>query len=243
VYARALCSRHYQQARLRHALPDPVPASKPCARCGRLMSGRKSARAQFCSPTCKYAAQSEAGKAERVVARRGRICLECGGPIAPEASGKARTCSRACGVAWQNRIKAEKRRAEWLATKGPCRGCGADIPDDARAGSTFCSRQCQKTKGRALNYDSARARDYNRQYAYGITREQFDALLAAQDGKCAICGTSDWPGRSNRPHVDHCHTTGAVRGILCHFCNIGLGNFRDRLDLLQAAAAYLARTQ
>ena len=74
---------------------------------------------------------------------------------------------------------------------------------------------------------------------YGMTIEQFDAMLAAQDGVCAIC-------RQPRPeertlHVDHDHATGAVRGLLCFKCNNALGDFDDSLALFEAAASYLDR--
>lgn len=77
---------------------------------------------------------------------------------------------------------------------------------------------------------------------YGITVEQYDAMLAAQGGGCAICGDPpDGVGRAGvRLHVDHCHATNRVRGLLCNSCNNGLGRFRDRPELLRAAAAYLA---
>ncbi len=74
---------------------------------------------------------------------------------------------------------------------------------------------------------------------YGITRDDFYALLAAQQGVCAICGGVE----SQRLHVDHDHTTGAVRGLLCGPCNRGLGSFRDNPRSLQAAVTYLGGTK
>lgn len=70
---------------------------------------------------------------------------------------------------------------------------------------------------------------------YGLEPEQFDALLASQEGVCAICQTlaeGQW-------NVDHCHDTGLVRGILCSSCNIGIGQLADSVARLQAAIAYL----
>lgn len=94
---------------------------------------------------------------------------------------------------------------------------------------------------RARNYDADKARAYNRQYNYGISHEEFVALLTSQNGLCAICGTDEWPGKDNAPHVDHCHKTGGVRGILCGPCNNGLGYFRDDPERLRKAAEYLER--
>lgn len=69
---------------------------------------------------------------------------------------------------------------------------------------------------------------------YGLTLEQFDAMLTAQSGLCAICGRSMTP-----PHVDHDHTTGAVRGLLCQPCNTALGLLQDSTETLAAALRYL----
>ncbi len=68
---------------------------------------------------------------------------------------------------------------------------------------------------------------------YGIGADEFDGLVRLQGGVCAICG------RPDPEHVDHSHETGEVRGILCFNCNGGLGQFRDSIDALIAAAAYL----
>lgn len=65
-------------------------------------------------------------------------------------------------------------------------------------------------------------------------------LLLLQHGVCAICGASEAGGRGEW-HSDHDHETGLLRGMLCHYCNIGLGDFRDSVQLLLAAARYLKK--
>jgi hypothetical protein len=77
------------------------------------------------------------------------------------------------------------------------------------------------------------------QRKYGISRGEYETLLLAQRGVCAICGTSE-PGRKNWNFaVEHDHTTGRVRGLTCHPCNVGLGVFKDSPALLREAANYL----
>lgn len=71
---------------------------------------------------------------------------------------------------------------------------------------------------------------------YGISVEEVEALKSR--GCCDICG-SDGSDFTKGLHIDHCHTTGKVRGILCHSCNTGLGAFKDNTDLLQKAKDYL----
>lgn len=74
---------------------------------------------------------------------------------------------------------------------------------------------------------------------YGLTLEQFIALSEGQGHVCAICGErcSKFP----RLSVDHRHSDGAIRGLLCDACNIGLGHFRDNPESLRAAIEYLER--
>jgi hypothetical protein len=72
---------------------------------------------------------------------------------------------------------------------------------------------------------------------YGITIEQYDELLAAQGGKCAICRREPRPDISL--HLDHDHETGQLRGILCFRCNNALGDFDDDVSLLRAAVRYI----
>jgi hypothetical protein len=74
---------------------------------------------------------------------------------------------------------------------------------------------------------------------YGISPQDYDALLTAQSGCCAICGAPKSNGVGWQFHIDHNHITGTVRGLLCLKCNVGLGHFDDRVDLLERAIAYL----
>ena len=74
---------------------------------------------------------------------------------------------------------------------------------------------------------------------YDLTVEQYEAMLAAQGGGCAICGRP--PRDDIALHVDHDHATGQVRGLTCFRCNNALGDFNDDPQLLEAASAYLDR--
>ena len=72
---------------------------------------------------------------------------------------------------------------------------------------------------------------------YGLTPEQYDALLQQQDGVCAICRETCRTGQ--RLSVDHDHATGRIRGLLCRNCNLGIGHLGDSADRIASALAYL----
>lgn len=74
---------------------------------------------------------------------------------------------------------------------------------------------------------------------YGITIDDYERMLRAQNGQCAICGSSNPGGGYKNFAVDHNHTTGEVRGLLCTRCNRGLGLFKDDPVLTQLATNYL----
>ena len=73
---------------------------------------------------------------------------------------------------------------------------------------------------------------------YGMTMDDFDAMLASQGGVCAICGGAH-RGSGARFHVDHDHKTKKVRGLLCGKCNTAIGLLNDDPDRAERAAAYL----
>lgn len=75
-------------------------------------------------------------------------------------------------------------------------------------------------------------------FMYGITIDEYETLLKKQECKCNICqiNMSEF---TKALHVDHDHTTGKVRGLLCENCNRGLGMFKDNIEFLLAAIIYL----
>lgn len=95
----------------------------------------------------------------------------------------------------------------------------------------------------------ANPRDAKLRAKYGITEATALALLAAQDGKCAICARLLQWGRAGPKRmggmlrdtacIDHCHKTGKVRGLLCLFCNTSIGKLGDDPAVLRRAAAYI----
>src|SRR5215471_6051774 len=88
---------------------------------------------------------------------------------------------------------------------------------------------------RCLDRDKTKKRDQQLRRDYGISLQDFDAILAHQGGACAICRERF----TRTPHVDHDHDTRVVRGLLCSQCNRGLGCFDDDVEIMESAVEYL----
>ena len=84
------------------------------------------------------------------------------------------------------------------------------------------------------NYDPNKKRKVDLKTKYNLTEKSWGDLYLKQSGKCAICSKE-----TTKLHVDHCHKTGVVRGLLCNGCNLGIGQFNDNIDALRSAAKYL----
>ncbi len=76
---------------------------------------------------------------------------------------------------------------------------------------------------------------------YGLTLEAMADMAVQQENKCAICKSPAEIEQYGTLAIDHCHATGAVRGLLCQMCNKALGQFYDSPALLRAAADYVER--
>lgn len=99
---------------------------------------------------------------------------------------------------------------------------------------TKAARQRRLEEGRLKRPSKLATRRSHLKQTYGMSIEEFEDMVVAQQGRCAICDRTADP-----LHIDHDHTSGKVRGLLCRPCNQGLGLFRDNPQFLLSAAKYL----
>ena len=99
-----------------------------------------------------------------------------------------------------------------------------------RPGSAFALNRTHKDGLQHYCYNCHRDR------RYGLVPGQYDDLMREQSGLCRICRQAS----DRELCVDHHHETGAIRGLLCHACNSGLGMFRDSPEMLARAIQYLS---
>lgn len=118
-----------------------------------------------------------------------------------------------------------------------CRMCHNELRQKHRAANPERHRAVERAR---YAKDPERRQRQRFKSLYGLTPQQYEEMLEAQGGTCALCGKPP-RGKANggKLHVDHCHETGRVRSLLCHSCNLGLGKFFDDPDLLRRAALYL----
>jgi len=149
-----------------------------------------------------------------------------------------------------------------LNTVKECSSCGQKKPLDqfyleprVADGRTARCKDCiksaasahyNKNKENILNknraeYSSEQERAKKLLRTYGLSLEVYQQMLKDQDYKCQICGSTDPRHNSNNFVIDHCHTNGNVRGLLCGECNLMLGKAKDDITTLQNAITYLAK--
>jgi hypothetical protein len=238
---------------------------RPCSECGteiEILRGRPPK--VVCGKEC---AGIRANRL-RGVKRRADIptvCSECGRALEPSPSGRPFvTCSAECFGVRNRRLKAE-RYAQQRDDRGRfCIDCLAEIPT-VKYGHTARCGPCATNRRRTLERErrarqaanmkpggqlswTAKTRTPRERLAtklrslYGIGIEDYEAMIEAQHGLCAICrNPPEGRGRGGTLVVDHCHEQGHVRGLLCGRCNIALGLLNDDPLIVDEAAAYLRR--
>ncbi len=117
--------------------------------------------------------------------------------------------------------------------------------DKAFGVNAWCKMCTARVKNTRYTLEKARAEHLKR--VYGLTIEAYEKMLVDQNGLCAWCGRSETrrAGRKKRSenvpmlHVDHCHTTGRVRGLLCSACNQALGLLGEDPHRIEALLHYV----
>ncbi|WP_353963746.1 endonuclease VII domain-containing protein [Streptomyces sp. NBC_00237] len=136
----------------------------------------------------------------------------------------------------------------------PCPACGKSLAG-SHINKKYCDSKCrQKGYAETALAHARRRRQENPDYVreldrakdlrrnFGLTPEKYKVMLDAQNGGCAICGrAAEEVGDrvSRRLAVDHCHSSGRIRGLLCRACNVAIGQLRDDPELIRRAAAYV----
>lgn len=129
------------------------------------------------------------------------------------------------------KCKEEKARDKF----GPCKSRGDGLHSWCKRCMVLSSERYRKENPEW--FEKNKKATYLRRY--GLTPDDFDSMLAAQGGRCAICQSS--PSKTRRLAVDHDHKTGKIRQLLCDNCNRGIGHLKDSVLILRSAIEYIER--
>lgn len=150
-----------------------------------------------------------------------RLCKECQTEKPVEEFQNSRCC----------KICFEKRQAYWREHRRNYLKTYTKSEKFKKANAEYQARK------KAEDPEAWRAR--NKLWRYNMTLEHYRKMLEDQKGLCGICERDI----TQKNHIDHCHETGEVRGLLCHVCNQGLGAFNDSIPGLEAAIEYLRKAE
>lgn len=117
-----------------------------------------------------------------------------------------------------------------------CKPCSNEYGRRYRESNVTKLREYNKERYKLVTQEDRRRAKYKARY--GVSLDEYNKMLEAQGGVCAIC-SGEPTGKKQRLCVDHCHQTGKIRGLLCNECNVGIGRLKDSVELLVAAICYL----
>jgi hypothetical protein len=205
-----------------------VNQQRECFSCKKAF-GPKHTSQVYCSYDCAAAS-----------GRLDKVCELCGSTyLPPRMQWKGKYCSNKCATVAQGHRgptewSAARRSAEILRQCGTCNTeYTTPYPN-----KKYCSRKCQIAAAKQ------RAEERGNPKRYSLTAKEHEewvktrnAILKDQKNKCAICDVFFEPHK--RVNLDHSHSTGKIRGVLCTQCNHALGLVKDNVTILKAAIAYL----
>lgn len=124
-----------------------------------------------------------------------------------------------------------KHKARYDGKSSYCKKCNSN------AYKLWANKNKQKVRDYYALLTSDEKYELYLRKTYGIDIKQYNEMVKSQDYRCAICGL--YQTEKRLLVVDHCHDTGVIRGLLCHNCNVALGNFKDNVQSLENAIDYL----
>ena len=251
-----VCNVHVREGRTRCPTCRRIPFV--CPDCGLETHAKVTGKYPEYCPVCRNACE----KCGEAIVPGHRLCKECRSisvvcsrcteAFEPKVKGKLPTNCPSCAKIKQtevgragSKLKSEERRQQHLLNRESCKDCGKVLPLRKTTKYKYCSDCYPAMKTR---YEEARRirlkkndpffdkrRDLKKNY--GISLEEYTKLFQSQKNRCAICLSNESGGKGW--HVDHDHKTGVIRGILCHFCNLGLGHFKDDQQIMKTSIKYL----
>lgn len=203
----------------------PKAFHRACKHCGTEFDTNDK-RKIYCTRACHVAANNAARPTTQHI---DRPCIVCGTmfkPMQKRGYGR-RWCSDACLKAYRSAKAVEKHEK-----------VSEELREKREKLAAYKKEWVEKRVGKRANVLRSN---------YGLTLDDYNRMLAEQNGVCAICKQPERAtikGGGLRPlAVDHCHKTGKVRGLLCMHCNQALGKFNDNPGILASAISYLLKHQ
>lgn len=200
-----------------------LPVSRVCTRCGEEKQAAEFGIQRYSDGT-RPRLRPRCSECSRAVERATRVPK-----YAPVVDGVLQ-CSKCKEFKPTDEYVPDGRKAN--GRKSRCRTCSYQATAAWRAKNREHLRTTQ------VAYELATKRRSWLKTKYGLTVEQFEAMVTTQGNVCALCHQPQNP-KFRYLDVDHCHATGEVRGLLCRHCNTAIGHFRDDPELLMRAAAYI----
>lgn len=219
--AKGLCAPHYQKL-LRHGTPTPDPSSKK-------KPGPKpdpSAWRSRYNPDNPSRSRPKKKKENKTHCKNGHALTEDN--VYWHSTTQSKVC-KTCAKEATRRYRA-KNDPDKGKPRTHCKNGHEISPDNTvtYGGYDRCL-PCVKTWSKAQRFRR-----------YGLSQAEFERILESQRGVCGIC--KDEMDGPRKQHIDHDHTTGKVRGILCDQCNTAIGKFKDSPEIIIAAAEYIMRS-
>lgn len=140
---------------------------------------------------------------------------------------------------------AKRKDKENVYYSSVCKSCTnlATRTRRKKAGDVYRQREAERKRTayhKKREHFATKNREKHLWLTYGLTMKDYENLLDFQDWSCAICFAHFVDGKAN---VDHCHSTGRVRGLLCHNCNTSIGLMKESIENLKSAISYLTEAK